>query len=66
MRCTNHGTETTLDHDDPAVWLLAESGRFLLAGAVADRIALTKAPSRMMFAGPMLNNLGTQVRQLLK
>lgn len=61
-----HGTETTLDHDDPAVWLLAESGRFLLAGAVADRIALTKAPSRMMFAGPMLNNLGTQVRQLLK
>jgi len=42
---------------------LARSGRHLLAAALLDRVAGSKAPSKRVFKSHQLNDLGSQLRE---
>lgn len=57
--------DSSLNYDANEIYLLAETGRILLACALLNRIALTKMPARVLCQSHRTNRLGTAVRKLL-
>lgn len=55
--------DTTYDPDQFEVQDLLVSGRYLLAAALLDRVAGTKAPSGQIFTKPRLNAVGLRLRE---
>ncbi len=57
--------ESSLKYDANEIYLLAETGRILLACALLNRIALSKAPSKAICQSHRTHDLGVDVRDLL-
>jgi hypothetical protein len=55
--------EPTADPDPEELFALAESARYLLGAALLDRVAGSKAPSRLIFKSWRLHDLGVHLRK---
>jgi hypothetical protein len=57
--------DSSLKYDANEIYLLAESGRILLACALLNRTALNKVPSKIICQSHRIHDLGTGIRKLL-
>ena len=57
--------DSSLKYDANEIYLLAETGRILLACALLNRIALNKIPSKEICQSHRTHDLGADIRDLL-
>jgi hypothetical protein len=57
--------DSSLKYDAGELYLLAETGRILLACALLNRIALNKTPSKVICGSHRTDGLGVDIRRLL-
>jgi hypothetical protein len=57
--------DSSLKYDANEIYLLAETGRILLACALLNRVAMNKAPARAICQSHRTHNLGAAMRDLL-